>query len=566
MFKKLFSGIVLSLSFVCLLNSQTPQLINYQGILTDNAGAEITGTRNIQFLIYDAATSGSLLWSETQSVDVEDGLFNVLLGSVVTIPYELFEVPDRYLAIKVEADNEMLPRQRLTSVGYAFQSMNTHLVNFQHLPENDGVVNEAEDPVSWYKLRDIPAGFADGTDDVGSGGSGITQINGSTGLSITNPTGPTTTLELDMGHGNGIDADMLDGSHAASFATSEHGHWGAIWSGASSTSNGLYMQGNVPWAHAIILVQNTSNGPGVWGDNSGNGNGVRGTASGTGIGVFGACVNSGPGVSGMSEDGNGVKGVSTNSHGVWGETNSTSGAFAGYFTGTAGIRTVTDAGAYAAHLDNAVRITRSGWHGIQIDNSSWAGIWIDNAGSDGFSVNSAGRDGFAVVSATRDYFRAGSDSELDFRVTNDGTAYADGGWQGAADFAELIETDNDVFEYEPGDVLVISSDQNRAVTLSLKPYSSNIIGVYSTKPGFVGSIHPMEDKKDNEIPVAITGIVPCKVSTENGPIKRGDLLTSSGTPGYAMKATDPKIGTILGKALEALDSGKAKIEVLVILQ
>jgi hypothetical protein len=100
----------------------------------------------------------------------------------------------------------------------------------------------------------------------------------------------------------------------------------------------------------------------------------------------------------------------------------------------------------------------------------------------------------------------------------------------------------------------------------LKPYSSNIIGVYSTKPGFVGSVHPMEERKNNEIPVAITGIVPCKVSTENGPIKRGDLLTSSGTPGYAMKATDPKIGTVLGKAMEALDSGKAKIEILVILQ
>lgn len=565
MFKRLFSGIILSLGFVCLSFSQIPQLVNYQGILTDNAGAEITGTHSIQFLIYDAATSGSLLWSETQSVDVEGGLFNVILGSVAPIPFELFEGPDRYLTIKVEADNEMLPRKHLTSVGFAFQSMNTHLVNFQHLPDNDGVVNEAEDPVSWYKLRDIPADFADGTDDVGAAG-GISQINVGTGLTVTDPTGPTTTLGLSMGHGNGIDADMVDGLHAAGFATSEHGHWGATWLGGSSTATGLRIQGDVPWNNAILIAQNSGNGPGVWGVNYGNGNAVRGNATGTGIGVYGYCEDTGPGISGMSVDGNGVKGVSTNSHGVVGETSSSSGAFAGYFTGTAGIRTVTDEGTYAAHLDNAVRITRSGWHGIQIDNSSWAGIWIDNSGFDGFSVNSAGRDGFSVVSAIRDYIRAGSDSDLDFRVTNDGTAYADGGWQGAADFAELIETDNDVLQYEPGDVLVISSDQNRAVTLSLKPYASNIIGVYSTKPGFVGSIHPMEEKKQNEIPVAITGIVPCKVSTENGPIKRGDLLTSSGTPGYAMKATDPKIGTILGKALEALDSGKAKIEVLVILQ
>jgi hypothetical protein len=76
----------------------------------------------------------------------------------------------------------------------------------------------------------------------------------------------------------------------------------------------------------------------------------------------------------------------------------------------------------------------------------------------------------------------------------------------------------------------------------------------------------MEDKYDNEVPVAITGIVPCKVTSENGPITRGDLLTSSSRPGYAMKATDLQTGTILGKALGSLETGSGKIEILVILQ
>jgi hypothetical protein len=76
----------------------------------------------------------------------------------------------------------------------------------------------------------------------------------------------------------------------------------------------------------------------------------------------------------------------------------------------------------------------------------------------------------------------------------------------------------------------------------------------------------MEDKYDNEIAVAITGIVPCKVSTENGAIQRGDLLTTSSTPGYAMKATEHKVGTIVGKAMGRLANGKGKIEVLVMLQ
>jgi len=313
MLKKILSGIIISLGFVCLLNSQVPQLINYQGILTDNAEDAITGTRSIQFLIYDAATSGSLLWSETQSVDVEDGLFNILLGSVVPIPYELFEVPERYLAIKVEADNEMLPRQRLASVGYTFQSMNTHLVNFQFLPENDGVVNQDEDPVSWYKLKDIPSDFADGTDDVGSGGSGITQINGGTGISVTNPTGPTTTLDLDMGHSNGINADMVDGSHASDFATSSHDHIGEVWNDGSSTDPLLRIQGNVPWSNSLLSAINLNNGPAIWGQNNSNGAGLIGLST-NGVGVVGQGYSS-FGVQGMSESSYGVRGSSVSGFG-----------------------------------------------------------------------------------------------------------------------------------------------------------------------------------------------------------------------------------------------------------
>ncbi len=70
----------------------------------------------------------------------------------------------------------------------------------------------------------------------------------------------------------------------------------------------------------------------------------------------------------------------------------------------------------------------------------------------------------------------------------------------------------------------------------------------------------------NEIPMAMVGIVPCKVSAENGPIRPGDLLVTSATPGHAMRDEDPRVGTVLGKALEALDAGTGSIRVLVTLQ
>jgi len=68
--------------------------------------------------------------------------------------------------------------------------------------------------------------------------------------------------------------------------------------------------------------------------------------------------------------------------------------------------------------------------------------------------------------------------------------------------------------------------------------------------------------------MAMIGIVPTKVTTENGPIKPGDLLVTSSTVGYAMKGTDRNrmLGAVIGKALGKLDSGAGVIEVGIVLQ
>jgi len=77
---------------------------------------------------------------------------------------------------------------------------------------------------------------------------------------------------------------------------------------------------------------------------------------------------------------------------------------------------------------------------------------------------------------------------------------------------------------------------------------------------------------EGRIPLGIAGIVPTKVNSENGPIKRGDLLVTSSTPGHAMRAEPVLIGgieiyptgAILGKALEPFDGpDTGLIEVLV---
>jgi hypothetical protein len=177
--------------------------------------------------------------------------------------------------------------------------------------------------------------------------------------------------------------------------------------------------------------------------------------------------------------------------------------------------------------------------------------------------------------------RGGSDVE--FKVNVSGRVFADGSFTGPADFSEMFEVSSGAISVEPGDVMTIDPSNPRAIVKSTGARSKLVAGIYSTKPGFVGS-HRDWDKVDaaseeigtytmkdmanefNEVPLAVMGVVPCKVSAENGEINPGDLLVTSGTPGHAMRDDDAKAGTIVGKALGSLRNGTGVIEVLVTLQ
>jgi hypothetical protein len=149
-----------------------------------------------------------------------------------------------------------------------------------------------------------------------------------------------------------------------------------------------------------------------------------------------------------------------------------------------------------------------------------------------------------------------------FRVDRTGRGFFNGGYQASgADFAERLDLVGN--ETEPGDVVVISSFADRAVELAANPFSTAVIGIHSTEPALLGGA-PDSDVPLDGIPVAITGIVPCKVTTENGAIGRGDLLVTSSVPGHAMRAgNNPPAGTVLGKAMQPLEQGTGVIEVYV---
>ena len=74
----------------------------------------------MKFAIYDSATGGASLWTETQQAQVTAGLFSVLLGSAtpITLPFD----KQYYIGLSVSGDTEMTPRQTLSSVGYSFNA------------------------------------------------------------------------------------------------------------------------------------------------------------------------------------------------------------------------------------------------------------------------------------------------------------------------------------------------------------------------------------------------------------------------------------------------------------
>ena len=205
--------------------------------------------------------------------------------------------------------------------------------------------------------------------------------------------------------------------------------------------------------------------------------------------------------------------------------------------------------------------------------AGYGGLGLVTGGSNRIWINGAGNVGIGITNP-------GAKLEVNGNVkltANSGASitFADGSTQSTAytgvicggDYAESVDVAGARTSYEPGDVLVLDMENPGKVLKSIEAYSTSVSGIYSTKPGTVGR-RQTTAKSPDEVPMAMMGIVPTKVSAENGPVKVGDLLVSSSKAGYAMKGTDRDrmLGAVIGKAMGKLDSGTGVLEVLVTLQ
>lgn len=293
---------------------------------------------------------------------------------------------------------------------------------------------------------------------------------------------------------------------------------------------------------------------GVQGEAS-EGDGVFGLSHAPGkAGVLGinddATPNAGPGVVGKSAA-TGVIGESTTWHGVFGKS---------------------VAGGHGVAGEGPVGVSGVG--------HSWIGVYGETQATDGGPSGVLGEGKEHGVGVKGHASGQGVAAVAGYHLTRNGPGiYGEGAPAGlfngdvvvtgdiqlpGADLAEQFDLDGEA-PADPGCVLVIAGPGR--VKVGDREYDPGVVGVVSGAGSYRPALILDHQAGPSRPPLALTGKVWCKADAELGPIQAGDLLTTSSTPGHAMKASDPSrsFGAVLGKALDALPRGRGLIPMLVAL-
>jgi len=183
---RVFSLVVIGFIYASTAFSAVPQIINYQGSLSDSGGTPVNATLNITFTLYDVVSGpGTTLWQETQSVDVTNGVFNVQLGADAGNPLTSSILNDPlYLGVQVDTDAEMTPRQRISSAAFAIRSQTVENDTLNSLSCGNGEVPKWNGGAWACAVDDNSGGDITGVSTskgiVGGGNSGNVNISADT--------------------------------------------------------------------------------------------------------------------------------------------------------------------------------------------------------------------------------------------------------------------------------------------------------------------------------------------------------------------------------------------------
>lgn len=589
----------------------TGTAFTYQGSL-DKSGVPGSGTCTFQFRLFDSASGGAQVGPTlTPSVTLlENGQFSTTLdfGGV-------FDGSARWLEVAVQCPGDpdltvLGPRQPLTPAPYALFALSAPGGGGFTLPFFGPITAAAQDAFmiqnnatsgAFYAIHGVSATSATNAGGVlGEATAASGQVVGVYGRSTTSPNG---IGMVGQGNVNGAVFEALttsgDGTAVFGIAhtTSNNaagvkgvnysttgstvGVWG--WAGSSANGTGVVGAGGanggyfstasvdalgdfagvygVASLHPGVKGSSSAGtgvrgegltgvvgaskagtgGTGVIGLGDGSGTGVDGTSAG-GVGVHGGSLNA-DGVHGTSTNGLGVHGSSTAGAGVYGESNSSigvSGVSQSYF----GVLGVSGSGAGVKGISGSAQgvygqSSAAGNGGVVGTNTSAAGYggWFSNdAGGVALYAN-----GLAQVKTMQ---ILGADLAESFPIEGGGA--------------------------EPGTVLAIADGSEGALRICDEAYSHRVAGVVSGANGLDAAVvlQGAAFGQQGHASVAMSGRVWVRCDAGSGAIRPGDLLTSSGRAGFAMRVADREraYGAILGKAMTSLEAGTGLVLVLVNLQ
>lgn len=140
-----------------------PISVTQQGKLLDDSGEPMTGDVDLEFTLYDSATGGTILWSDSISTTLDDnGVYSVTLGdSAQPIDSELLMGGEVYLALAVNGADEMSPRVELTSVPFATMAGTAQVAQSV---EDGAITSDSVDSIEWSKITDVPAELTESSD------------------------------------------------------------------------------------------------------------------------------------------------------------------------------------------------------------------------------------------------------------------------------------------------------------------------------------------------------------------------------------------------------------------
>jgi hypothetical protein len=588
--------------------AQIPRTISYQGVLADAAGnPKPDGDYAFIFRLYETSNGGNAIWSETKTLSVKRGLFSSALGDQTAFGANVkFDKP-YWLGVQVGNEPELRDRIALGASAYSLNSLKADIADDVAEGRVVKSINALKDDVTLEGAGGATVTSASGKITISAAGGSGTGIQGvqntDNTLDIANPNGPTATVNLKS-------PLILQGNVGLGTNTPHHRlaiSGGPVWTSYS-------WNGSLELDNGAAIGWNTNNA----GQRFGMGH------TNTGFYFFRSASDPGTTASPANYD-MVINDVGNVGIGTFAPTSKLeiAGQDALKLTGPQPLLTFQDSdegnarGSIQSASGGLNFFTESYMSGanpfafLTLNNNGYVGIGAAQPTHDRLEIvgqNALGITGYQPFLTFRDggagYARgviqsiggglnfltesylSGTNLSAYFRLDNSGNLGIGTGTPqtkldvvgttrtgvlqitGGSDMAEPFETEDEQ-TLEPGTVMIIDSDHPGKLVMSEDAYDSKVAGIVSGAGGVkAGLTLHQEGVLEGSALIAIAGRVYCKAEAISAPIQPGDLLTTSGIAGHAMKAVDKgrSHGAIIGKAMSGLKEGKGMVLVLVNLQ